>query len=172
MLQRLTRFCYTSISRLEPPHPTHAFFQLTYEPVGRNGRGELNGLVVCGDVRIGLTLYSSSCSTRYELNLLLGKRKKMSAEKKCFAKTPHKGVIRAGNQLVKEDPTASCGCPHAVACPQTAHSRRKGHLKKKGKVGWLFLGKLFFCLSAVSVGATPPFFLLRLQRRPGRSFSD
>jgi hypothetical protein len=43
-------------------------------------RGELNGLVVHGDVRIGLTLYSSSCSTRYELNLLLG-RKKMSVKK-------------------------------------------------------------------------------------------
>jgi hypothetical protein len=47
---------------------------------------------------------------------------------------------------VKEDPTASCGCPHAVACPQTAHSRRKGHLKekKKGKSVGCFLG-LFFC---------------------------
>jgi hypothetical protein len=61
--------------------------------------GELNGLVVYGDVRIGLTLYSSSCSTRYELNLLLGRKKKVrwkkkSAEKKCFVKTPHKGVIR------------------------------------------------------------------------------
>ena len=31
--------------------------------------GELNGLVVYGDVRIGLTLYSSSCGTRYELNI-------------------------------------------------------------------------------------------------------
>jgi hypothetical protein len=41
-------------------------------------RGELNGLVVYGDVRIGLidTLYSSSCSTHYELNLLLGRKKK------------------------------------------------------------------------------------------------
>ena len=38
-------------------------------------RGELNGLVVYGDVRIGLTLYSSSCSTRYELNLLHEKKK-------------------------------------------------------------------------------------------------
>jgi hypothetical protein len=64
-------------------------------------RGELNGLVVYGDVRIGLTLYSSSCSTRYEFNLLLGKKKmsvgknkKMPAKTKCFAKTPHKAVIR------------------------------------------------------------------------------
>jgi hypothetical protein len=40
--------------------------------------GELNGLVVYGDVRFGLTLYSSSCSTRYELNLL-----RKSEEKKC-----------------------------------------------------------------------------------------
>jgi hypothetical protein len=30
-----------------------------------------------------------------------------------------------------------------VACPQTAHSRRKGHLKKKRKVGRLFLLGLF-----------------------------
>ena len=37
--------------------------------------GELNGLVVYGDVRIGLTLYSSSCSTRYELNLLHEEKK-------------------------------------------------------------------------------------------------
>jgi hypothetical protein len=65
-------------------------------------RGELNGLVVYVDVRIGLTLYSSSCSTRYELNFLLGRRKKcpleknkkMSAKTKYFVKTPHKGVIR------------------------------------------------------------------------------
>jgi hypothetical protein len=64
-------------------------------------RGELNGLVVYGDVRIGLTFYSSSCSTRYELNLLHEKEKKMSvgkkktsAKNKCFVKTPHKGVIR------------------------------------------------------------------------------
>jgi hypothetical protein len=45
-------------------------------------RGELNGLVVYGDVRIGLTLCRSSCSTRYELNLLLGRRRKMSVGKK------------------------------------------------------------------------------------------
>ena len=38
-------------------------------------RGELNGLVVYVDVRIGLTLYSSSCSTRYELNLLHEEKK-------------------------------------------------------------------------------------------------
>ena len=64
-------------------------------------RGELNGLVVYVDVRIGLTLYSSSCSTRYELNLLHEEKKnvrweikKTSAKKKCFVKTPHKGVIR------------------------------------------------------------------------------
>ena len=53
--------------------------------------GELNGLVVYGDVRIGLTLYSSSCSTRYELNLLLGSRKKkMSVGKK----NPQKKMFR------------------------------------------------------------------------------
>jgi hypothetical protein len=66
-------------------------------------RGELNWLVVYGDVRIGLTLYSSSCSTRYELNLLLGRRrknvrwekiKKCPPKQKCFVKKTHKGVIR------------------------------------------------------------------------------
>jgi hypothetical protein len=66
---------------------------------GEHTRGELNALVIYVDVRIGLTLYSSSCSTRYELNLLLGRKEKMSVgknvrKKKCFAKTPHKGVIR------------------------------------------------------------------------------
>jgi hypothetical protein len=44
-------------------------------------RGELNGLVVYGDVRIGLTLYSGSCSTRYEFNILLGRKKKKSVGK-------------------------------------------------------------------------------------------
>ena len=43
-------------------------------------KGELNGLVVYGDVRIGVTLYSSSCGTRYELNLL-HEKKKMSVGK-------------------------------------------------------------------------------------------
>jgi hypothetical protein len=45
-------------------------------------RGELNGLVVYGDVRIGLTFYSSSCCTRYELNLLHEEKKKCPLGKK------------------------------------------------------------------------------------------
>jgi hypothetical protein len=49
-------------------------------------RGELNGLVVYGDLRIGLTLYSSSCSTRYGLNLLLGREKKCPLGTKNVAK--------------------------------------------------------------------------------------
>jgi hypothetical protein len=49
-------------------------------------RGELNGLVVYGDVRIGLTLYSNSCSARYELNLFARKEKKCPLEKKMSAK--------------------------------------------------------------------------------------
>jgi hypothetical protein len=63
-------------------------------------KGELNGLVVYGDVQIGLTLYSSSCGTRYDLNFLLGKKnvrwkkKCPQKKKKCVAKTPPKGVIR------------------------------------------------------------------------------
>jgi hypothetical protein len=53
-------------------------------------RGELDGLIVYVDVQIGLTLYSSSCSTRYELNLLLGRKKKspLGKNKKC----PQKNV--------------------------------------------------------------------------------
>jgi hypothetical protein len=40
-------------------------------------RGELNGLVVYVDVRIGLvTLYGSSYSTRYEINLFFGGNRK------------------------------------------------------------------------------------------------
>ena len=52
-------------------------------------RGELNGLVVFGDVQIGLTLYSSSCSTRYELSLLLEKNplETKVRTKKSFEKT-------------------------------------------------------------------------------------
>ena len=39
--------------------------------------GELNGRVVYGDVRIGLTLYGTSCGTRYyELNLFFGGNKR------------------------------------------------------------------------------------------------
>jgi hypothetical protein len=56
--------------------------------------GELNGLVVYGDVRIGLTLYSSSCSARYELNLLLGRKKKCPLEK---LKNPHKTNFSRNN---------------------------------------------------------------------------
>jgi hypothetical protein len=53
-------------------------------------RGELNGLVVYGDVRIGLTLYSSSCRTRYELNLLLERKNvRWEKTKKC---PPNKSV--------------------------------------------------------------------------------
>jgi hypothetical protein len=37
---------------------------------------ELNGLVVCVNVRIGLTLYGISCSARYELNLFFGGNKR------------------------------------------------------------------------------------------------
>jgi hypothetical protein len=54
-------------------------------------RGELNGLVVYADVRIGLTLYSCSCSIRYELNLFSGGNKKnvrwkKNVRKKVFRK--------------------------------------------------------------------------------------
>jgi hypothetical protein len=44
---------------------------------GTTKQKELNGLlVVHAEVRIGLTLYGSSCSTRYELNFFLGGKKK------------------------------------------------------------------------------------------------
>jgi hypothetical protein len=57
-------------------------------------RGELNGLVVHVDVRIGLALYGSSCRTRYELNLFFGGNKKVplgekKAGNKSFAKTAY-----------------------------------------------------------------------------------
>jgi hypothetical protein len=50
--------------------------QNTKQRTHKAKRGELNGLVVCADVRIGLTLYSSSCSTRYQLIFFLGGNKK------------------------------------------------------------------------------------------------
>jgi hypothetical protein len=62
-------------------------------------RGELNGLVVHVDVRIGLALYGGSCRPRCELNLFFGGntkirwRKKVS-QKKSFAKTAYKGATR------------------------------------------------------------------------------
>jgi hypothetical protein len=43
--------------------------------------GELNGLIAYVDVRIGLTLYGSSCGTRYELNLFFGGNKKYPLKK-------------------------------------------------------------------------------------------
>jgi hypothetical protein len=55
-------------------------------------RGELNGLVVYGDVRIGLTVYSSSCITRYELNLLHEKEK--NVRWKIIKKTSAKKMFR------------------------------------------------------------------------------
>ena len=45
-------------------------------------RGELNGLVVHVDVRIGLALYGSSCRPRCELNLFFGGNKKIRWRKK------------------------------------------------------------------------------------------
>jgi hypothetical protein len=61
---------------------------------------------------------------------------------------PYKGAIRDQRELsrTKEGPTASCGCPHAVACP---HPTKGAPYKKKGKpVGrffhGLFLDPFFF----------------------------
>jgi hypothetical protein len=47
----------------------------TKQRTHKTKRGELNELVVYVDVRIGLTLYSSNCSARYELNLFIGGNK-------------------------------------------------------------------------------------------------
>jgi hypothetical protein len=56
----------------------------------------------------------------------------------------YQGVTR-GNQLVKEGPAASCGCPYAVACPQPTQG---APLKKKYPVGrflpGFFLALFFF----------------------------
>jgi hypothetical protein len=62
-------------------------------------RGELKGLVVYGDVRIGHTLHSSSCSTRYELNLLLG-RKKMSVGKNKNKCPPKKIPTSTSEEMI------------------------------------------------------------------------
>jgi hypothetical protein len=114
--------------------------------------GELNGLVVYVyvEVRIGLTLYSSSCNTRYELNLLLGRRKKCPL-KKCFAKTPHKGVMGHQRELARK------GRPHSQlrvpTCggmstdgpqPTQGAPKTKREKKKKRKAGRLFFGIVFF----------------------------
>jgi hypothetical protein len=172
----LLRAILTSPARHQHPHDT------SNPPVGHWGncepkwwpqkqnseqtRGELNGLVVYGDVRIGLTLYSSSCSTRYEFNLLLG-RKKKSAQKKCFAKTPHKWVIR---ELARK------GRPHSQlrvpTCgglstdgPQPTQGAPKKK-RKKGKSVGCFLGLFFLFLvfwgvffgrPLLSLHSTPPF---------------
>jgi hypothetical protein len=64
-------------------------------------RGELNGLVVHVDVRIGLALCGGSCRPRCELNLFFGgnnksplEKKSFAKKKKSFAKTAYKGVTR------------------------------------------------------------------------------
>jgi hypothetical protein len=49
-------------------------------------RGELNGLVVHVDVRIGLALYGGSCRPRCELNLFFGGNKKIRWRKKVSQK--------------------------------------------------------------------------------------
>jgi hypothetical protein len=49
--------------------------QQNSEHTSKAERGELNGLVVYADVRIGLTLYGSSCDARYKLDLFFGKNK-------------------------------------------------------------------------------------------------
>jgi hypothetical protein len=60
----------------------------TKQRTHKEKRGELNGLVVYVDVRIGLTLYSRSCSTgtRYELNLFFAEIKKKSGKQNVFRK--------------------------------------------------------------------------------------
>jgi hypothetical protein len=118
-------------------------------------RGELNGLVVHGDVRIGLTLYSSSCSSRYELTFFSEEiknrcplEKEMSEKKKKqIAKTPHIGghqreLARKGRPHIQH-PAAGAHMRWHV------HNRRKGHLKKKrGKSVGCFLGLFFGSLSS------------------------
>jgi hypothetical protein len=70
--------------------------------------------------------------------------KQTTAAKKSFAMTPYKGAIR-GNQLVKEGPTSSCGCP----CMRWhVHSRRKGRLKKNRSLfAWILFAPCFLFIS-------------------------
>jgi hypothetical protein len=70
-------------------------------------RGELNGLVVHVDVRIGLALYGSSCGPRCELSLFSEEiknplKKKVSHKKRSFAKTAYKGVTRGQRELARK----------------------------------------------------------------------
>jgi hypothetical protein len=110
-------------------------------------RGELNGLVVYADVRIQLTLYSSSCSTRYELNLLFGGnkqkcplgKKKNVPKNKIVSQRHHIKGSSEGTSSQRKTPQPAAG----AHMRWHVHSRRKGHLTKKTKnreVGRFFLG--------------------------------
>jgi hypothetical protein len=103
-----------------------------------------------------LDLLCTAVAVELVANLIYFPEEKKPLEKihkkhpKKIAKTAYKGVTR-GNYLAKEDPAASCGCPHAVACPQpTRIALKRGTLKKKkkGKVGrslfGFFLWSFFF----------------------------
>jgi hypothetical protein len=94
-------------------------------------RGELNGLVVYADVRIGLSLYSSSCSTRYGLNLLLGKKCPL---KKC----PQKEIFRKDTtKRGHQRELARKGRPHSQLwvpiCGGMSTADARGNFKKKKK---------------------------------------
>jgi hypothetical protein len=64
----------------------YASSKTTYHSEHKAKRGELNGLVVHVDVRIGLALYGGSCRPRCELNLFFGGNKKIRWRKKVSQK--------------------------------------------------------------------------------------
>jgi hypothetical protein len=60
------------------------------------------------DVRIGLTLYSSSRGARCELNLLLGRKKTCPLEEKMSAKKKFREDTTSGPLYKKSRSGASC----------------------------------------------------------------
>ena len=102
----------------------------------KNPNGVSAKCAIYGDVRIGLTLYSSSCSTRYELNFLLG-RKKMSVgkksknvrKKKCFVKNHIKGSSEGPSS--KGRPQSQLRVPTCGGMSTDGPQPTQGHLKKK-----------------------------------------
>jgi hypothetical protein len=72
-------------------------------------RGELNGLVVHVDVRIGLALYGSSCGPRCELNLFFGGNKKSVEGEKNTHKKFRKDSIQGSPEGTSQLRVPICG---------------------------------------------------------------
>jgi hypothetical protein len=66
------------------------------------------------------------------------------AAKKMFRKDTIYHIKGSSEGTVKEDPTASCGCPHAVAYPQPMQGHPKKNQTKGKSVGCFWPGFCFF----------------------------